>query len=128
MIHIKSKGDWKVTFAFLKKKRHEKIMAILRKYAEKGIEALREATPKDTGKTAAAWSYELGINGNGNYEIVFKNDRTTDNNKYIYVAVLIQYGHGTKGGGWVEGRDYINPALQDIFDQMAEDAWKEVSE
>lgn len=95
---------------------------ILNRYGNKGVEALKAATPKDTGKTAESWRYEIEEDANG-MKIVWKNDNVHDG---VLIAVLLQYGHATKNGGWVEGTDYINPAIKSIFQQMADEAWKEV--
>ena len=89
------------------------------------MEALREATPKDTGKTADSWTYEIVEEKNGNLKIVWHN--TNIANDWVPVAILLQYGHATGNGGYVQGRDYINPAIESIFHQLADEAWKEVS-
>ena len=89
-----------------------------------GVDALAAATPVDTGKTAASWTYEIEKK-NGSYSIVWLN---TNVNKYVNIALILQYGHGTRNGGYVKGRDYINPAIQPIFDKIAEDAWREVTD
>ena len=86
------------------------------------VDALASATPKDTGLTASSWGYEIQHNGERS-SIIFTNSNT---NKGCNIAILLQYGHGTRNGGYVQGRDYINPAIQPIFDQIASDAWKEV--
>lgn len=86
------------------------------------MEALSKATPVDTGKTASSWSYEIVVTREG-YTIYWDNSNV---NRGISIALLLQYGHGTRNGGFVEGRDYINPALRPIFDQMADEAWREV--
>jgi len=88
-----------------------------------GVDALRDATPKDTGKTADSWGYEIIVN-NGSASIVWTN---SNQNHGVYIAVLIQYGHATRGGGYVQGRDYINPAMRPVFDKIANDAWLEVT-
>ena len=99
------------------------IEAILRKYGERGVKALQAATPKDTGKTADSWSYEI-VKEDGRYSIVWKNSNVVD---HVNVAILLQYGHATKNGGFVKGIDYINPAVQSVFENMANEAWKEVT-
>jgi hypothetical protein len=94
----------------------------LKKYGEDGVKALADATPKDSGKTAASWSYEVE-KSKGSYTIAWTNSNINDG---VPIAVILQYGHGTRNGGYVQGRDYINPAIRPIFDQIAEDAWREV--
>lgn len=123
MIKLSSKGDFSKTLKFFKKAKEFDIKPILEKYGEAGVEALREATPKDTGKTANSWSYELEI-GDKQSTIRWLNSNVV--NDWANVAVLIQYGHGTRNGGYVEGRDYINPAMKPIFDDIANSAFKEV--
>ena len=98
-------------------------MGMLDKYAKEGVAALKSATPRKTGKTAESWSYEIK-NQNGVASIVFKNSNIIDN---VPIAIILQYGHATQGGGWVEGRDYINPVIQPLFDKIVEKAWKEVT-
>lgn len=123
-IKISQKGDFSKSLKFLKDKKLYKkhILPILKKYGELGVEALREATPKDTGKTSESWSYEV-IEEKYGARIVWKNSNVSD---WANIAVLIQYGHATRNGGWVEGIDYINPAMKSIFEKIAEEAWKEV--
>lgn len=98
------------------------ILRVLDKYGQKGVDALAAATPKRTGKTAASWSYDKVIEG-GTIKLIFTNSNI---NKGVNIAIILQTGHGTGTGGYVQGRDYINPALQDIFDGLADDAWAEV--
>ena len=95
----------------------------LDKYGREGVAALAAATPIDTGKTASSWVYEI-VREAGSASIIFSNTNVVNGEK---IAVLLQYGHGTRNGGYVVGRDYINPAIQPIFDKIAEDAWKEVT-
>jgi hypothetical protein len=99
------------------------IMHVLKKYGEEGVKALRDATPKDSGETADSWGYEITKDGRG-YVITWTNSKK---NKGVPIAIILQYGHGTGTGGYVEGRDYINPATRPIFDAIAEEAWKEVT-
>lgn len=101
------------------------IRSILDKYGKRGVEALREATPKDTGKTANSWIYDIEEEPNGNLKIVWSNTNVVDD--WAPIAILLQYGHATRNGGYVQGRDYINPAIESIFKNMADEAWKEVS-
>lgn len=95
----------------------------LEKYAREGVTALASATPVDSGETAASWDYEIQ-KGNGKVSIYWTNSNINDG---VPIAVILQYGHGTNGGGYVQGRDYINPAIRPIFDKIAENAWKEVT-
>ena len=124
MITIKQKGDFKKTERFLTRAQRINLRNILTRYGEVGVEALRQATPSDTGKTANSWSYEVVVN-DGSSSIYWSNSNV---NKGVNIAIILQYGHGTRNGGYVKGRDYINPALQPIFDEIAETAWKEVTE
>lgn len=124
MIKIKHRGSFKKAEKFLNAMSKREFMATLRKYGERGVEALREATPKDTGITAESWSYEIR-NTDGVYSIYWKNSHRNDG---VNVAILIQYGHGTGWGKYVKGIDYINPALEPIFANMADDLWKEVQQ
>ena len=99
------------------------IEAILRKYGRRGVEALAAATPKESGKTAESWSYEI-VYEDGCYSIVWKNSNV--NNGQV-IALLLQYGHGTGTGGYVQGTDFINPAIAGLFHEMADEAWREVT-
>lgn len=123
MITIKQKGSFAKTDAFLKKVSKMDAMAILNKYGAKGVDALRQNTPIDTGNTANSWTYEVAKTSSG-YRIYWKNSNIVDG---VPIAIILQYGHGTGTGGYVSGRDYINPALRPIFDEIAESAWKEVT-
>lgn len=114
MITITHKGDFKPTLNFLAKCDRGIDVEALRKYGEMGVQALREATPKDTGKTANSWYYEI-IRKTGSVTLQWKNSNIVDG---VPVAIVLQYGHATKTGGYVEGRDYINPALQPVFDEI----------
>lgn len=98
------------------------IRSILNKYGEKGVKALNQATPSQTGRTAASWSYTVEAKG-GAYTIAWTNNVMAGD---VPLVILLQYGHGTGTGGYVAGRDFINPAIQPIFDQIATDVWKEV--
>ena len=120
MIKLSSTGNFNKTEKFLK--RSNNIKLDLDEYGRKGVAALAAATPVNSGETANSWYYEI-TKQNGKYTIAFKNSNV---NKGVPIAIILQYGHGTNNGGWVEGRDYINPAIQPIFDEMAEAAWKEV--
>ena len=122
MITFKIKGDYKRTERYFKRLTQKKYLQILDRYGKQGVEALSAATPKDTGRTADSWRYEIETGPNSS-SIIFVNDNI---NKYVNIAVILQYGHATRNGGWVEGRDYINPAVQPLFDEMVEKAWEEV--
>lgn len=122
MIQIKHRGSLNKTENFVIKLSKRDYLKVLNYYGKMGVEALSEATPKDSGKTAASWDYKIIQNRNSS-RIVFTNSNVVDG---YPIAILIQYGHGTGNGGWVEGRDYINPAIQPIFDRIANEMWKEV--
>jgi hypothetical protein len=98
-------------------------LGYLDKYGREGVDALASATPVDSGKTANSWYYEI-TNRGSSASIAFFNSNV---NKGVPIAIILQFGHGTGTGGWVQGRDYINPAIQPIFDRIAEEAWKEVT-
>lgn len=102
------------------------VRGILDKYGMRGVEELKKATPKDTGKTSESWKYEIVENEKGKYEIVWSNTNIVDG--WANVAILLQYGHATRNGGFVKGTDYINPAIEKVFKGLAEDAWKEVNQ
>lgn len=122
MISFRQKGDFRKTEKLLKKTLGKEWRQILEKYGRLGVEALSAATPVETGETAISWGYEIIQNGSSisvqwhNYNV----------NKGVNIAIILQYGHATRNGGWVQGRDYINPALRLIFDELAKQAWKEV--
>lgn len=124
-IGMSSSGSWKDTENWLKKmSKVNSTLGILEKYGSAGVAALSAATPRESGDTANAWFYEI-IEKNGSWSIVWGNNHVEDDRQ---IAVLIQYGHGTRNGGYVEGRDYINPALKPIFDQAVAEGWKVVIE
>lgn len=123
MIFFRNKGDFSKTEKFLKKSLGRDYRFVLEKYAQQGVEALSLATPVESGETAASWYYEI-IQNENNLSIVWNNSNV---NKGVNIAVILQYGHGTRTGGYVQGRDYINPALRPVFDRLAEAAWKEVT-
>ncbi len=125
MIVFKHKGDFSKSKKFLKKaKRVGSIDALLNNYGQRGVAALASATPVDSGLTASSWFYTIERK-NGNVSIVFSNSNVVAG--WCNIAIVLQYGHGTGTGGWVEGRDYINPAIQPIFDELAKEAWEEVT-
>lgn len=123
MIIIKQHGDFHNLESFLGRAKHVNYYQILERYAQAGVEALAQATPVDTGLTADSWGYKITQSGSS-YAISWTNSNVV---KGVPIAIVLQYGHGTRNGGYVEGRDYINPALKSIFDKMASDAWKEVT-
>lgn len=123
MIKFVHKGDFKKTEEFLKRNKDLDIRTILNAYGQKGVEALSENTPKDSGKTAESWSYEIVKTRKG-WSIYWRNANV---NQGIPIAILIQYGHGTGTGGYVQGRDFINPAIRPVFDEIADEVWKEVT-
>lgn len=123
MITFRQKGDFSKLNHYFEKLKEGIKMGNLDKYGRAGVEALSSATPKDTGQTASSWYYEIK-RSNGSVSIQFKNSNVHEG---VPIAVILQYGHGTGTGGWVEGRDYINPAIQPIFDEIANNAWKEVT-
>lgn len=123
MVKFTVKGDFKKTSDFLKALKERRQFKILEKYAQKGVDALREATPKRTGLTSESWSY-LIEQSPSNITISWTNSNF---NQGVPIALVIQYGHGTPRGGYVKGVDYINPAMQPIFDELADQVWKEVS-
>ena len=123
MISFRQKGDFSRLTKFLERAKESVKLGDLDKYGRAGVEALASATPVDSGLTANSWYYEIE-NKNGSASITFLN-RNIQNG--VPMAIILQYGHGTGTGGWVQGRDYINPAIQPIFDKIADDAWKEVT-
>ena len=124
-INFTHKGNFNNLERFLAKAVHVKpvINAILHKYGRKGVEALAAATPKGSGATAESWTYEIEETAGGS-SIVWKN---SNQNEGYTIAILLQYGHGTGTGGWVQGTDFINPAIEGIFQNMADEAWREVT-
>ena len=123
MFKLEVRQEGADTLKFLKRIKDLRIESILRKYGEAGVSALMAATPVDTGKTASMWGYEIEKTSNG-WTINWTNDNI---NNYVNIAVILQYGHGTGTGGYVAGRDYINPAMAPIFDELADEAWNEVT-
>ena len=123
MISFRQKGDFSKLTSFLERTKETVYLGDLNKYGRQGVAALASATPVDTGKTVSSWSYKIE-NNNGSVSISFENSNVQDG---VPIAIILQYGHGTRNGGWVEGRDYINPEIQPIFDKIVNDAWKEVT-
>lgn len=122
MIRITAKGNFDKTHRFLKAMQDKSYFTILDKYGKKGVDLLSSATPVDSGETATSWKYEI-TEKDGNYTLQWYN---TNVNQGVNIAVILQYGHATRNGGWVEGIDYINPAMKPIFDRLADDVWREV--
>ena len=123
MITFRQKGDFSKLSQYLEKVKEAAKVGVLDKYGQAGVAALSSATPVESGLTAQSWYYEIE-HTKSSAVIRFLNSNV---NKGVPIAIILQYGHGTGTGGWVEGRDYINPAIQPIFDNIAEDAWKEVT-
>ena len=124
MVEFKQKGDFAKLNRYLERMREVAKIGDLDKYGKEGVSALSAATPIDTGKTANSWSYKI-TRQNGSVSIDFYNSNFSNG---VPIAIILQYGHATNNGGWVQGRDYINPAIQPIFDKIAKNAWKEVTE
>lgn len=122
MIQCTVRGDFKKTNSFLKRIMKLDFSSLLKKYAEEGVEALFNATPIKTGKTAASWDYEI-VKGRDTVSIFWTNSNLEND---VPIAVILDYGHGTANGGYVQGRHYILPAIQPVFDKIANAAWKEV--
>lgn len=122
MISFRQKGDFSKLTTFLEKAKEVVNIGDLDKYGKAGVAALSSATPVETGKTANSWYYKIE-NKKDTVSITFNNSNVQNG---VPIAIILQYGHGTRNGGWVEGRDYINPAIQPIFDEIANKAWEEV--
>ena len=123
MITFRQKGDFSKASRYLERLKEAAKLGVLDKYGREGVAALASATPTETGLTASSWTYEIERKGSS-VSIVYKNSNI---NKGVPIAVILQYGHGTGTGGWVQGRNYINPAIQPVFDRIADEAWKEVT-
>ena len=123
MIKFKQKGDFSKITKYFKKLRFFTRNIDFDKYGREGVTALKAATPVDSGETRDSWYYEI-IKEDGNVKISFNNKNIQNG---VPIAIILQYGHATRNGGWVEGRDYINPTIQPIFDDIATKAWKEVT-
>lgn len=123
MISFRQKGDFSKLTRFLEKVKETVKIGDLDRYGREGVAALSSATPVDSGLTASSWYYEIK-HENGSVTISFNNSNIQNG---VPIAIILQYGHGTGTGGWVQGRDYINPAIQPIFDEIANNAWKEVT-
>jgi hypothetical protein len=123
MITFRHQGDFSKLTSFLERAKEVVRLGDLDKYGREGVAALSAATPIESGETAKSWYYKT-TNNNGTAKITFYNSNIQNG---VPIAIILQYGHGTRNGGWVEGRDYINPAIQPIFDKIVNDAWKEVT-
>jgi hypothetical protein len=123
VISFEAKGSFDKTIAFLESMKDASVYNELERYGQMGVTALANATPKDTSETADSWYYEV-VRTKDTWSIIWGNTHVVDGRP---IAVLLQYGHGTGTGGYVPGRDYINPALRPIFDQMAEEGWRVVT-
>ena len=123
MITIESQGEWKLTRNWFDRMTKLDLALIMNQFGKEGVSALASATPSKSGVTSKSWNYEVTRKGN-NWKITWTNSNV---NKGANIAVLIQYGHGTRNGGYVVGRDYINPAIRPVFDKIAQKAWKEVT-
>ena len=122
-MHVRQKGDFSKTLRYLGKIKKSIKPKDLDRFGQEGVAALASATPVKTGLTASSWYYEI-VSKNGSVRIDFKNSNIQNG---VPIAIILQYGHGTGSGGWVEGRDYINPAIQPIFNKLADEAWREVT-
>lgn len=123
MISFRQKGDFTKLTRYLESAKNVAKLGDLDKYGKEGVKALESATPVDTGLTASSWYYKIE-HSNGSVSITFFNSNIQNG---VPIAIILQYGHGTRNGGFVQGRDYINPAIQPIFDKITEAAWKEVT-
>lgn len=119
---VTQKGEWKHSFKLLEYCKTFDVVPILHKYGRRGVRYLEEATPVDTGETANSWHYEVA-HENYYYYIRFYNSNVNDG---VPIVIILQYGHATRGGTWVEGHDFINPAIEEAFRGFAADLWKEV--
>ena len=124
LISFKNSGNFDNLSKFLESMRMKKYLGVLNKFGEQGVSALRSSTPVDTGLTANSWSYNIDIESD-HASIYFTNSNIHEG---VNIAIILQYGHGTGTGGYVAGRDYINPAMRPIFDEIANAAWKELQE
>lgn len=123
MVTFKQKGDFSKLTRYLEKAKEAARVGVLDRYGREGVKALESATPVDSGLTASSWRYEIE-HKNGRATLSFLNSNVQDG---VPIAIILQYGHATGNGGWVEGRDYINPVAQPLFDKIANEAWKEVT-
>lgn len=124
MITFRQKGDFSKLTRFLERAKEAVRLGELDRYGRAGVAALASATPRDSGETARSWYYEI-VRTKGSVTISFRNSNIQNG---VPIAIILQYGHGTGTGGWVQGIDYINPAIRPIFNQIAKDAWREVAQ
>jgi hypothetical protein len=117
------RGDWSRTTEYLQRVQRLRLASILNKYGQMGVDALANATPVESGLTASSWYFEVE-SGGGYHRIRWLNSAANDG---VHIAIILQYGHGTGTGGYVAGRDYINPAIRPIFDRIEAEVWKEVT-
>ena len=122
MIRFRHKGDFSKTITYFEKAKQAVHLGLLDKYGREGVAALASATPVDTGLTANSWYYKIEQK-KGSAKVLFCNSNIQNG---VPIAIILQYGHGTRNGGWVQGRDYINPSIQPIFDKIVDEAWREV--
>ena len=122
MITFRQKGDFGKLNGYLERVKEGLKLSALDRYGQEGVQALAEATPKDTGLTASSWQYRI-VRGKESVSITFDN---TNIQNGVPIAIILQYGHATRNGGYVQGIDYINPAVRPIFEKIAEEAWEEV--
>ena len=123
MIVFKQSGNFNNTETFLKRAKNFDYMRVLEKYGKEGVLTLASATPIDSGLTANSWDYKISMTKNS-FTIVWSNSHVING---VPIAIIIQYGHGTRNGGYVQGRDYINPAIRPVFDKLANELWTEVT-
>lgn len=123
MFRMSQKGDWAKTTRYLERMKRLQLASVLNRYGQMGVNALANATPTESGLTAASWYYEVE-SGRGRHSIAWYNSNV---NQGVPIAIILQYGHGTGTGGYVRGRDYINPAIRPVFDHIANEVWKEVT-
>ena len=123
MITFTQSGDFSKLTRYLERVKEVVNLSELDKYGREGVAALSAATPVDSGETADSWEYQI-IHKKGRISLAFNNTNIVNG---VPIAIILQYGHGTRNGGYVQGRDYINPAIQPIFDRIAEDMWKEIT-
>lgn len=126
MLRIKSKGNYKKTKKFLENAKNVQYFKVLDYYGKIGLTALKEFTPVDTGLTRDSWDYHIEVDKiTGKYSVVWTNSNVQG--EWCPIAIIIQYGHASRNGSWVEGIDYINPALYTVFEDMRDEIWKEVT-